>query len=101
MGFLEKGSLREDLLLKEGKLEHELRLAQDKLRKIRDRKKEVEEALKQIDSSTLSGVFDPSKVNIQISDLVKDKDAGSEQGKQIKSFCYGLIMAMILMLLMV
>jgi 5-bromo-4-chloroindolyl phosphate hydrolysis protein len=96
MTFLSNRARRKELLLKEGKLDHEAKLIRDNLKEIREKKQEIENALKQVDGVSPRDSTEATTLDIDINHLLKYSESRGI-GNQVMSFFIGFL-ATILML---
>ena len=89
---LDKLQLYDELLLKEGKLVHEQSLAQEKLRKIAERRKQIEDAIRELNLYQQGQRFKGlARLDIEIDDLVEPPTSKNKDSYQVTAFFLGFI----------
>jgi hypothetical protein len=86
-----------DLISMEGELAHERALTQDKLKKIVERSKKIEEAISQLNSRNGHSLKSLGQLDLQVDDLIESSKSKNKDGGQVMAFFLGFITALFLL----
>jgi hypothetical protein len=86
-----------DLLLMEGRLEHEKTLTQEKLKRITETRKKVENAISQLDSKKGLSSKELSELNVTVDFLVQSSKSKNKGSGQVVAFVLGFITALFML----
>ncbi len=97
MTAMTKQAIRDELLLKEGKLDHAQTMAREKLAKIIVKKKEIEDSVNKIEAEPEFKLLNPEAYRVEVDALVDPQIPKPGRFDRLATFALGFITAVLLL----